>query len=193
MDEAEKSRRLADLYEEIQRDPRYRNENMGTVFVAGRGDFGGNPVVFIGEAPGRDEEKAQAPFVGAAGRNLNALLTEIGLARERVYITNLVKYRPMSPTGDNRAPTPKESRYALPYLLRELEILSPRLVVCLGLSSAKALLEDPTLKMGEANGAFFDKNGIKVLVTYHPSPYNYKIPEKQKAMREAFERLREVV
>ncbi len=193
MSRDEKVIRLKELYGRIINDPHYRNENMGEVFVPGRGDMGDGPVVLIGEAPGREEERERSPFVGPAGRNLNALLEEIGLTREQVFITNLVKYRPKSPGGGNRAPTPTESRRALPYLLEELGILAPRLVVCLGLSSAKALLEDPLLKMGRANGVIFEKNGWQVLVTYHPSPYNYRAPEKKKALHEAFGRIRDIV
>lgn len=189
MDVAEKARRLELLYEAIRRDPGYRSDSMGNVFVPGRGLFAGRPLTFIGEAPGRDEERQQAPFVGPAGRNLNELLGGIGVPRETVFITNLVKYRPFTPTGDNRNPTPVESRRALPYLLEELDILTPRLVVCLGLSSAKALLEDTNLKMGRANGTTFSGHGLQILVTYHPSPFNYRNPVKREAMTAAFSTL----
>ena len=192
MMESEKANRLEELYERIRNDPNYRNMNMGTRFVPGKGSLRDGAVVFIGEAPGRDEEKAQAPFVGAAGRNLSILLHEVGLSREDTFITNLVKFRPFDATGGNRSPSSGESRYALPYLLQELEILAPRVVVCLGLSSAKALLNDQSLKMGAANGVLFEKYGLKILVTYHPSPYNYKIPDKREALHGAFMRLREI-
>jgi len=188
-----KQESLEELYGEIQQDADYRSETMGEIFVPGRGNPEGSPVVFIGEAPGRQEEKERSPFVGAAGKNLNALLKGISLPRANVFITNLVKYRPLNEKGDNRSPTTSESRYALPYLLRELEILTPRVVVCLGLSAAKALLEDPQLKMNDANAEFFEKNGLKVLVTYHPSPFNYRFPGKRQAMEEAFQRLKEVL
>ena len=189
MDAEEKSRLLERLYETIRSDRTYRSAAMGSIFVPGRGSLEGRPVTFIGEAPGRDEEKQQAPFVGAAGRNLNELLGGIGIARETVFITNLVKYRPFTPTGDNRNPAPEESRRALPYLIEELEILKPRLVVCLGLSSAKAILDDKSLKMGQANGVLFQGRGLPILVTYHPSPYNYRIPVKKEAMAAAFSRI----
>ncbi len=184
--------KLQALYRRIQEDAGYRNENMGSVFVPGRGGLGSG-VVFIGEAPGREEERDRAPFVGPAGRNLNALLAEIGLRRDEVYITNLVKYRPSNAKGENRAPTAKESRYALPYLLEELDILDPGVVVCLGLSAAKTLLENPDLKMGLANGSIFEMRGFKVLTTYHPSPYNYRVPEKREATRASFAKLRQIL
>ncbi len=190
MADLDKSRRLENLYEKIRKDPLYRTESMGDVFVPGKGSLQDASLVFIGEAPGRDEERARSPFVGPAGRNLTSLLDGIGISRDAVFITNLVKYRPMTAKGENRSPSAAESRHALPYLLEELEILVPRIVVCLGLSSAKAVLGNPALKMGEANGLVFPWRGVEMLVTYHPSPYNYKSPEKREAMRGAFDKLK---
>lgn len=184
--------KLGELYERIRSDPQYRSENMGTTFVPGVGTLDEGSIVFVGEAPGREEERAGRPFVGPAGRNLDTLLAEAGLPRDRVYITNLVKYRPFDVRGENRSPTAAESRRALPYLLDELKILAPRVVVCLGLSAAKALLQDLGLRMAAANGVVFEKEGLKVLVTYHPSPYNYLIPDKRTALHGAFRRLREL-
>ena len=182
---------LEALYARIRADLEYRSEAMGTAFVPGSGSPEAG-VVFVGEAPGRDEERLGAPFVGAAGRNLAALLEAAGLSRERVFITNLVKYRPLTPGGGNRRPSPAETRRALPYLLDELAVLSPRLVVCLGAAAAEALLSRrPLRRMAEANGALFSAYGLRLLVTYHPSPFNYLSPEKRRAMREAFGRIRE--
>ncbi len=98
------------------------------------------------------EELQGMPFVGAAGGNLNALLDHICWARERLFITNLIKYRPFSETGANRKPSLKESRYALSYLLRELAIVNPPWVVCLGSSAASVLLGQAGLKMSDING-----------------------------------------
>ncbi|MGD9506552.1 MAG: uracil-DNA glycosylase [Syntrophobacteraceae bacterium] len=176
---------LNDLYRRMQDDPGYRNQAMGNVFVPGAGSPGGG-TVFIGEAPGREEEREGAPFVGPAGRNLNSLLESIGLKRETVFITNLVKYRPHNPKGENRPPTTGESRKALPYLLEELRILSPEVVVCLGLSVAKSLFQNPRLKMGDANGAIMEQHGFRTLTTYHPSPLNYNVPAKRDATQSAF-------
>lgn len=186
-----KANQLKGLYAEIQDDKDYRTSKMGRVFVPGTGPMLNAPIVLVGEAPGREEEKQQRPFVGPAGKNLNTLLQSIGLSREQVFITNLLKYRPMTPSGGNRSPSAKESRNALPYLLRELSILSPQLVVCLGLSSAKALLEDSDLKMEKANGRIFRKRGFTILVTYHPSPLNYQVPAKREAMEKSFRELKD--
>jgi DNA polymerase len=187
----EKACELNKLYKEIRADSHYRTSGMGSVFVPGTGPVTAAPIVLVGEAPGREEEKQQRPFVGQAGKNLNLLLQSIGLSPEQLFITNLLKYRPLTPKGGNRCPTAKESRNALPYLLRELTILAPRLVVCLGLSSAKALLEDGELKMGDANGRTFQRHGFKILVTYHPSPLNFLIPAKKEAMQKAFQQLKQ--
>jgi DNA polymerase len=188
--ESEKLKRLEALYLRVRTDPDYRNENMGQVFVPGAGSMQSG-VVFIGEAPGREEEREETPFVGPAGQNLNALLALIGLARDAVFITNLVKYRPVTPRGENRAPNARESRRALPYLFEELELLCPAMVVCLGLSPAKALLQNPGLRMGEANGTTLELRGYKVFTTYHPSPFNYRVPAKREATEDSFLRLGE--
>lgn len=185
MSEYEKRQMLAELYWIIQADEDYRNECMGRVFVPGLGSLKDGVMVFVGEAPGREEEMERRPFVGQAGRNLNALFSEVGLNRERVFITNLVKYRPVSRTGANRCPSAVERRRALPYLLRELSILRPSIVVCLGLSSAKSILGRGDLKMSEINGALFEHGVLEILVTYHPSPFNFGNPRKRAAMLQA--------
>jgi uracil-DNA glycosylase family 4 len=192
MTEAQKAGSLAVLFEKIQRDPNYRNEKMGRVFVPGTGSLRNHSIVFIGEAPGREEESQGSPFVGPAGRNLDKLLEHIGLSRNQVFITNLLKFRPITPGGRNRSPSPSEGRRAVPYLLRELTVLSPQLIVCLGLSSARTLLEDSILGMRSTNGLFFQKHGFTILVTYHPSPFNFTNLEKRTALFQAFQRVREM-
>jgi uracil-DNA glycosylase len=182
---------LAKLYREIRRDPRCRNERMGTVFVPGSGDVY-SAVVLVGEAPGREEEVREQPFVGAAGDNLNTLLRHVQWARERLFITNLVKYRPFTAQGSNRKPSPQESRYALGYLLRELAILDPQWVVCLGISAASVLLGRPAMKMASVNGKEFLWQRKTLFITYHPSPLNYNNPHRRGEMLRAFERLREL-
>lgn len=166
---------------------------MGRVFVPGEGAVDGHRLVLIGEAPGRDEEKFQRPFVGAAGRNLTRLLNEIGLIRQDVYITNLVKFRPMTARGSNRSPTVLEQRRAIADLREELEILLPDLVVCLGLPAAKTLLGDPGLKMNIVNGLSFRQLSYQTIVTYHPSPLNYCSPAKRDALHAAFLRIRSML
>lgn len=192
MDEAGRRERLERLYARIHSDLLCQGTRMGTTLVPGTGPLSGGIPVFVGEAPGREEELLGEPFVGQAGRNLNTLLGAIGWSRKRVFLTNLVKCRPVDSGGANRTPTAAEGRYALPFLLEELEILEPSLVVCLGLTAARILLEDHGLKMARANGAWFSCHGHRVLVTYHPSPFNYRVPSKRAALLDAFFCLKQV-
>ncbi len=109
----------------------------------------GNPdadIVFIGEAPGKNEDLQGKPFVGAAGKFLNEMLEMIGLKREDIYITNIVKYRP----PDNRDPLPEEKKAFLPYLQDQLEIIQPKIVVTLGRHSLNCFL--PDLQIGQCHG-----------------------------------------
>lgn len=109
----------------------------------------GNPhaeIVFIGEAPGQKEDELGIPFVGAAGKFLDELLGSIGLKREDVYITNVVKFRP----PENRDPTPEEKEQCLPWLKLELALIKPKLIVTLGRHALTQLF--PTLSIGEAHG-----------------------------------------
>ncbi len=184
-----KSIKLEKLYTRIQKDPSYRTEAMGLVFVPGMGSHRGHPVVFVGEAPGSEEEIRGEPFVGPAGRNFHALLEEAHLNRDEVFVTNLIKYRPVRAGGTNRSPGEKERRRARPFLMEELEILQPCLIVCLGLSAAKTLLQKTDLKMGDANGSLFFMDPWKILVTYHPSPHNWASAQKKAALLGAFRQL----
>ena len=109
----------------------------------------GNPdakIVFIGEAPGKNEDLQGKPFVGAAGKFLNEMLEQIGLSREDVYITNIVKYRP----PNNRDPLPDEKRAFLPYLQAQLEVIQPQIVATLGRHSMNCFL--PDLQISKIHG-----------------------------------------
>jgi len=109
----------------------------------------GNPdaeLVFIGEAPGKNEDEQGKPFVGAAGKFLNEMLDMVGLRREDVYITNIVKYRP----PNNRDPLPEEKRAFLPYLQAQLEIIQPKVVATLGRHSLSCFL--PDLQISQVHG-----------------------------------------
>lgn len=109
----------------------------------------GNPdaeIVFIGEAPGKSEDEQGKPFVGAAGRFLNEMLEMIGLERQDVYITNIVKYRP----PNNRDPLPAEKKAFLPYLQSQLEVIQPKVVVTLGRHSMNCFL--PDLQISQVHG-----------------------------------------
>ena len=116
-----------------------------TQLVFGAGDPN-SKIVFIGEAPGKTEDKTGQPFVGAAGKFLDEMLKTINLVRSEVYITNIVKYRPFN----NRDPLPEEKKAFLPYLQRQLEIIQPELVITLGRHAANCFL--PELRIGEEHG-----------------------------------------
>jgi DNA polymerase len=130
----------------------------------------GNPkarIVFVGEAPGAEEDKQGKPFVGAAGRLLNQLLEGVGFMREQdVYICNVLKCRP----PNNREPLPAEVETCSPYLMAQLSLINPDIIVCLGKHAAHALLGvDSAMK--ELRGRVLPWEGFEVLVTYHPAYY----------------------
>jgi len=130
----------------------------------------GNPnadVVFIGEAPGRQEDITGKPFVGAAGRLLNELLASIGLRRDDVFITSIVKYRP----PNNRDPKPSEKAASWPYLLRQLKVIQPKLVVTLGRHSMGQFVQGQTITA--AHGKLIMGGKWPVLPVYHPAAALY--------------------
>lgn len=128
----------------------------------------GNPhprIVFMGEAPGFDEDKQGEPFVGAAGQLLTRIIENgMGLRRSDVYILNTLKCRP----PNNRTPVPEEVANCRGFFEQQLDILQPEYIVCLGAVAAQNLLETK-LAVGRLRGRFHDYRGIKVLVTYHPA------------------------
>jgi DNA polymerase len=130
----------------------------------------GNPdadLVFIGEAPGKNEDIQGIPFIGAAGKFLSEMLENIGLKRDDVYITNIVKYRPPS----NRDPLPQEKTAFLPYLEQQLDVIKPKLIVTLGRHSTTVLL--PGLKISQVHGEPKHYNGNVYLPLFHPAAALY--------------------
>jgi uracil-DNA glycosylase family 4 len=147
----------------------------------------GNPeaeVVLIGEAPGKQEDLLGKPFVGASGKFLNEMLEMIGMKREDVYITNIVKYRP----PDNRDPTPAEKKAFLPYLQSQLEVIQPKVVVTLGRHSMNCFL--PDLQISKVHGEpkrvklslkrdSDDTLAVVILPLYHPAAALYNPLQRQ--------------
>lgn len=131
----------------------------------------------IGEAPGADEDRQGEPFVGRAGQLLNTMLNAMGLAREQVFIANILKSRPPG----NRDPRPEEVRACIPYLYRQIELVNPRLILCVGRIAAQTLLETDTT-IGKLRGKLHRLgNGRPMIVTYHPA-YLLRSPgEKRKS------------
>jgi len=124
-------------------------------------------IVFIGEAPGKNEDIQGKPFVGAAGKFLNEMLGMIGLKREDIYITNIVKYRP----PENRDPLPNEKADFLPYLQKQIEIIKPKLIVTLGRHSMDVLL--PGLKISQVHGQPKRLEKRVYLPLFHPAAALY--------------------
>lgn len=134
----------------------------------------GNPnadIIFIGEAPGKNEDEQGKPFVGAAGKFLNEMLAAAGMERSDVYITNIVKYRPPG----NRDPLPEEKAAFWPYLLRQIAIIDPKVVITLGRHSMEYFL--PGMKIGEVHGQpkriNFGDHKIVIMPLFHPAAALY--------------------
>lgn len=128
-------------------------------------------IVFIGEAPGKNEDEQGLPFVGAAGKFLNEMLAQAGMQRSDVYITNIVKYRP----PNNRDPLPEEKKAFWPYLAHQLDIIAPKVVVTLGRHSMEYFLPDAKISLvhGEAKRIVFGDKKIVIVPLYHPAAALY--------------------
>jgi DNA polymerase len=134
-----------------------------TNFVFGSGNPNAK-VMVIGEGPGAEEDKQGLPFVGRAGQLLTDILKAIKFEREEVYIANIVKCRP----PENRTPLPEEMDTCIPYLKKQISLIQPKMILCLGLTAAKGLLRKKE-SLTALRGKFFDYEGIKVMVTFHPA------------------------
>ena len=121
-------------------------------------------VLFVGEAPGEREDALGEPFVGKAGQLLDDMLAMIGLDRSRIYITNSIKCRP----PQNRDPLNTEKDACAPFLQRQLELMHPKIIVCLGRVSAMEMIK-PDFKITQEHGQFFEKNGVLMTALYHPA------------------------
>jgi DNA polymerase len=121
-------------------------------------------LVFVGEGPGRDEDAQGLPFVGRAGKLLTQMIEAMGLQRKAVYIANVVKCRP----PENRLPEPDEIKTCSPFLLRQLDTIAPKVIVCLGACSAQTLLQT-TRGISHFRGQWMEFRGTKLMATYHPA------------------------
>ncbi len=131
-------------------------------------------LMFVGEGPGADEDAQGEPFVGRAGQLLNNMITAMGLKREDVYIGNVVKCRPPG----NRTPEKDECDTCIPFLLRQIEVIQPKVIVALGAVAAKNLLAIND-SMANLRGRWYDFKGSKLAVTYHPA-YLLRDPRQKK-------------
>jgi len=133
--------------------------------------------LFIGEGPGADEDERGEPFVGQAGKLLDAMLAAIDLKRgNKVYIANAVKCRP----PNNRTPEPAETAACWPFLARQIELIQPKLIVTLGKPAAQTLLQQD-VTISRARGQVHDFAGIPLIITYHPAYLLRNLPDKAKA------------
>lgn len=128
-------------------------------------------IVFIGEAPGKNEDLQGLPFVGAAGKFLNEMLAGIGLKRQDIYITNIVKYRP----PNNRDPLPEEKKAFWPYLVRQLKVIQPKIVVTLGRHSMEYFLPNQKISVihGQPKRVTFGDGKLVILPLFHPAAALY--------------------
>jgi uracil-DNA glycosylase family 4 len=178
----DKAAGLQQIADDIARDdptPVLRQGAQQLVFGAGNPDA---EIVFIGEAPGAKEDQLGEPFVGAAGKFLNEMLLSIGLTREQIYITNIVKYRPPS----NRDPGPEEIKAFIPYLERQLGVIGPKLVAFLGRHSMNVFF--PDLRISQTHGEPVHKDGQVYLPLYHPAAALYNGSMRQ-ALLEDFAKI----
>jgi uracil-DNA glycosylase family 4 len=146
----------------------------------------GNPeaeLMFVGEAPGEDEDLEGEPFVGRAGQLLTKIIETMGFGRDKVYIANVLKCRPNMPPGvtGNRKPLPAEMQTCLPYLREQIEVIQPRALVALGATALEGLTGQ-TLSVGKMRGRWMEFQGIPLMVTFHPAYLlrNQAVTEKRK-------------
>lgn len=142
----------------------------------------GNPkaeLVFVGEGPGRDEDEQGEPFVGRAGKLLTQMIEAMGLKRSDVYICNVVKCRP----PENRLPEKDEIETCSPYLIRQLDVIGPKVICCLGACSAQTLLKT-NQGISRYRGEWFDFRGSKLMATYHPAYLLRNPPAKSEVWKD---------
>ena len=176
--------------------PHLASSRTQTVFGVGNPDA---DLMFVGEAPGFDEDRHGEPFVGRAGQLLTRIIKTMGFAREEVYIANVLKCRPDMPAGayGNRAPTPQEMQTCRPYLVEQIDIIQPKVMVALGAVAVEGLLGTRGT-MRELRGRWHSYSGMPLMITYHPAYLlrNQSPSEKRKVwedMLQVLERLEKPV
>lgn len=152
--------------------------------VVGEGNIN-SKIMFIGEGPGEEEDNTGRPFVGKAGQLLNKMLEAINLKREEVYIANIVKCRP----PNNRVPNEEEAIKCLPFLRYQVAIIRPKIIVCLGATSAKYII-DKGIRITKDRGIWHQKGNFYIIPTYHPSAL-LRDPSKKKDAWEDFKSIRD--
>lgn len=146
----------------------------------------GNPfaeLLFVGEAPGEEEDLKGEPFIGKAGQLLTKIIGAMEYSREEIFIANVLKCRPDMPAGEsgNRKPRPAEMATCLPWLTQQIELIKPKVIVALGLTAVEGLLGEPRT-MRDVRGKWLDYHGVPLMPTYHPAYLlrNQTLAEKRK-------------
>lgn len=170
MDPAARAEAVAELRRRVvvcQKCPHLARSRRNVVF--GVGDIH-SPLMFVGEAPGADEDEQGEPFVGKAGQLLTRIIQAMGFTRETVYIANILKCRPDTPgqTAGNRKPTPEEMQTCLPYLLAQIQLIKPKVIVALGATAIEGLL-GKTAGITKLRGHFRLFQDTPLMPTYHPA------------------------
>ena len=191
----DKANTLASINERVSacvKCPHLANSRTQTVFGVGNPDA---DLMFVGEAPGADEDAQGEPFVGKAGQLLTRIIKAMGFGREEVYIANVLKCRPDTPGAayGNRPPTPREMDTCKPYLMEQIDIIQPKVIVALGATAVEGLLGS-RIPMHQVRGRWNEFNGTPLMVTYHPAYLlrNQSPSEKRKVwedMMQVLERL----
>lgn len=186
---------ISDIYNEM----RENSERFfsGRKIVFGEGIVNAD-ILLVGEAPGGEEERLGRPFVGSAGKNLDKFLEIVKLERNNIYITNVVKLRPfkLSPKTNkpvNRPPNKEEIQFFKEYLYREIEEITPKIIVTLGNTALRAVFRDNNVIIGDYHGRLWDEVfGFKVFPLYHPASVIYN-RELEKVYLDDLAKLREAL
>ena len=157
--------------------------------VMGKGNLN-SPVLFIAEAPGRNEDRDGVPFTGKSGELFDRLLETIGMDREAIYLTNVVKCHPPG----NRDPKPEEQELCIPYLKYETLLLRPKMIVCLGRIAAQRIIR-PDYRITREHGTFLERKNVWMTAVYHPSAVlrdETKLPQIQEDFWKIKKKLEEI-
>lgn len=175
---------LKELWEECIKCNKCPLSEKRTNVVFGEGNLR-SKIIFIGEGPGHDEDIMGRPFVGRAGQLLNKMLESINLKREDVYIANIVKCRP----PNNRVPMQNEIDACISYLRNQVAIIAPKIIVCLGATAAKAII-DKNFRITRMRGQWIERKGVKIIATFHPAAL-LRDPDKMEPTLEDFKLIKE--
>ena len=177
---------LKQFVEQCTRCPLCRTRNRS---VMGKGDLH-SEILFIAEAPGRNEDDAGIPFVGKSGELFDRMLDKIGMCREEIYLTNIVKCHPPG----NRDPKPEEKELCMHYLKYETLLLRPKIIVCLGRVAAQRIIR-PDYRITREHGIFIARKNVWMTAFYHPSAVlrdETKLPEMEADFRRLKEKQMEI-